>query len=229
MSNVVLALDTCTEQCSVALTDGERLATRKTLAPREHSQKILGFVDGVLTDLNLSLDAVDRLVVGHGPGSFTGVRIGVSIGQGLAFSHTLPVTPICTLKALAEQAWRLHQATHVVAAIDARMDEVYIARYQRQEHQWIEVEAPQMSGLTALAAERWFADEGTVGVGTGWQAYAGQLDPTGHIQVLADVLLPEAEDMLRVAQQPGALSVAAAELEPLYVRNEVTWKKLPGR
>ncbi|RUO41320.1 tRNA (adenosine(37)-N6)-threonylcarbamoyltransferase complex dimerization subunit type 1 TsaB [Pseudidiomarina aestuarii] len=229
MSNVVLALDTCTELCSVALQKGERLVTRQTLAPREHSQKILGFIDEVLADLDIGFDAIERLVVGQGPGSFTGVRIGVSIGQGLAFSHTLPVTPICTLEALAEQAWRRYQATDVIAAIDARMNEVYIARYQRRNDAWIAIQAPQMAALEQLSKELWLDDGEPVGVGTGWQAYGQQLDAEQRVSILPDVWLPEARDMLSLALHPHAKSVQAAELEPLYVRNEVTWKKLPGR
>lgn len=229
MSNVVLALDTCTELCSVALQAGDRLVTRETLAPREHSQKVLGFIDEVLAEMDIAFDAIERLVVGHGPGSFTGVRIGVSIGQGLAFSHTLPVTPICTLEALAEQAWRRYQATDVIVAIDARMNEVYIARYQRRDDTWIELQAPQMAALEQLNEERWLADGQPVGVGTGWQAYGPQLDAEQRVSILPDVWLPEARDMLSLALHPQAKSIQAAELEPLYVRNEVTWKKLPGR
>lgn len=229
MNSVVLAIDTCTELCSVALQAEGRMATRKTLAPREHSQKVLGFIDEVLAELEIPFTAVERIVVGQGPGSFTGVRIGVSIGQGLAFSHTLPVTPICTLEALAEQAWRRYQLTDVIAAIDARMNEVYIARYQRRDNRWFIVETPQMAALDALDSARWFTGGSPIGVGTGWQAYSEQLDPQQQIQRLPDVWLPEALDMLALALHGDAKVISAAELEPLYVRNEVTWKKLPGR
>ena len=91
MTLTLLALDTSTEHCSVALQANGQLYLRAAVTPREHSQKILGFVDEVLSEAGLSLQQVDALVSGIGPGSFTGVRIGVSIAQGLAFSRNLPV------------------------------------------------------------------------------------------------------------------------------------------
>lgn len=226
--SVVLALDTSTEQCSVALQVGQHQALRSVLAPREHSQKILPFIDSVLAEFNVTLADVERIIVGHGPGSFTGVRIGVSIAQGLAFSQQIPVTPVSTLAALAQQAIRLRQATAVVAAIDARMNEVYIARYEARDGLAVVVEEPQMAPLTALDGDRWWPQP-SIGVGTGWQAYEAQLAPAGGIEIATDITLPLAEDMLSLGLQANANSIAAADLEPLYVRNEVAWKKLPGR
>src|SRR5690554_2213743 len=124
MLKKVLALDTSTEQCSVALQIGDKFVSRAAVTPREHSQRILGFVQEVLDEQGLTLKQLDAIVVGHGPGSFTGVRIGVSVAQGLAFSQQLPVIPVSTLTALAQQAIRLQDAQQIVCAIDARMQEV---------------------------------------------------------------------------------------------------------
>ncbi|WP_411358682.1 tRNA (adenosine(37)-N6)-threonylcarbamoyltransferase complex dimerization subunit type 1 TsaB [Pseudidiomarina salilacus] len=227
MSDVLLAIDTATEQCSVALSYQGKVYTRSTLAPREHSQKILGFVTEVLSEAGIGLEQVDGIVCGHGPGSFTGVRIGVSVAQGLAFSHTLPVYPVCTLAALAQQVARKHGAATVVSAIDARMQEVYLACYAVTATGVTELVAPQMAALSDLSQAAWWPQGALVGAGTGWQAYAAELDPNRTVNVLEDVTLPLAEDMLLLAAQTQP--VPAEELEPLYVRNEVTWQKLPGR
>ncbi|KFZ31620.1 hypothetical protein IDSA_02660 [Pseudidiomarina salinarum] len=230
--SVVLALDTSTEQCSVAIIAGERRASRAVVTPREHAQRILGLITDVLDELELRLADVTALVCGHGPGSFTGVRIGVSVAQGLAFSQQLPVYPVNTLAALAQQAIRKHQAETIVSAIDARMNEVYLASFRNDNGLAVAVQPPQMAPLTPLAANSWWPQGQIAGAGTGWQAYGSELDPQGNVGILSDVTLPLAEDMLTLAlamEQQGLQPVAAAGLEPLYVRNEVAWKKLPGR
>lgn len=226
----VLAIDTSTEQCSVALKVGARTVSRAAITPREHSQRILGFVDEVLREQQISLADIDALVVGHGPGSFTGVRIGVSVAQGLAFSHTIPVIAVSTLAALAQQAIRLHQSAQVISAIDARMQEIYVAPYVNQNGIATALTEAHMAPLDDITQQPWWAQltGPVVGAGTGWQAYGEALNSQQQVQVLDDVTLPLAEDMLEWALACGE-PVAADKLEPLYVRNEVAWKKLPGR
>ncbi|WP_417688498.1 tRNA (adenosine(37)-N6)-threonylcarbamoyltransferase complex dimerization subunit type 1 TsaB [Pseudidiomarina sp.] len=243
MTAVLLAIDTSTEQCSVALKVGDKIYQRAAITPREHSQRVLGFVDEVLAEGGVTLAEVEGIVCGYGPGSFTGVRIGVAICQGLAFSHTLPVYPVSTLAALAQQAVRMHGAQCVLSAIDARMNEVYLAAYTVQDEKLLETVAPQMAPLAAVSEQSWWqtltagGDDAAelsrkqtievTGAGTGWQAYGEALNPNQQVHVLDDVTLPLAVDMLTLAQSVQPL--AAEQLEPLYVRNEVTWQKLPGR
>ena len=229
----VLAIDTSTEQCSVALKVGDRMITRAAITPREHSQRILGFVNEVLAEQQIKLADIDALVVGHGPGSFTGVRIGVSVAQGLAFSHDIPVIAVSTLTALAQQAIRVHQATAVVSAIDARMQEIYVAPFVQHDGFAKALAEPQMAPLSDITEQPWWAsvassDTQVSGAGTGWQTYGNALNPDSTVQVLNDVTLPLAQDMLEWALAHGE-PTTADKLEPLYVRNEVAWKKLPGR
>lgn len=227
MTAVLLAIDTATEQCSVALKVGDQVFQRAAITPREHSQRVLGFVDEVLAEAGLTLADVNGVVCGYGPGSFTGVRIGVAICQGLAFSHTLPVYPVSTLAALAQQAVRKHNAQRVLSAIDARMNEIYLAGYELQDEVLVETISARMAPLQTVTEQPWWQEGAVVGAGTGWQAYGEKLNPSQQVTVLDDVTLPLAEDMLTLAQRVEP--VAAEQLEPLYVRNEVTWQKLPGR
>lgn len=230
--DVVLAIDTSTEQCSVALKKTDQWATRAVLAPREHSQLILPLVQEVLAELEVTLADVNALVVGYGPGSFTGVRISVAIAQGLAFSHNIPVIPVSTLTGLAQQAIRVHDARQVVSAIDARMHEVYVAAYREHRGLAVPVCNAQMAGLVDITSQSWWGEldnsQAIVGVGTGWRQYAEQLNACQQVQILEDITLPLAEDLLSWGIQCGKI-IAASELEPLYVRNEVAWQKLPGR
>ncbi|MBA0034733.1 tRNA (adenosine(37)-N6)-threonylcarbamoyltransferase complex dimerization subunit type 1 TsaB [Pantoea sp. BIGb0393] len=232
MSVRILALDTATEACSAALQNLQQIDARFEIAPRDHTQRILPLVQELLQAQQLELTALDVLAFGRGPGSFTGVRIGIGIAQGLALGANLPMIGVSSLATMAQGAWRLTGATRVLAAIDARMGELYWAEYQRDEHgdwQGVETEAvikPEvaMERIAALSGD-WMT------VGTGWQAYPHLMTAPGAQLIASEVLLPAAEDMLPLAlsawQRDEAVAVEHAE--PVYLRNEVAWKKLPGR
>ncbi|MEC9413568.1 MAG: tRNA (adenosine(37)-N6)-threonylcarbamoyltransferase complex dimerization subunit type 1 TsaB, partial [Pseudomonadota bacterium] len=126
----ILALDTCTEMCSVAILKNGELFEQSLLTQRGHSEKILGMLDEILAQADCSLADMDCIAFGRGPGSFTGVRVGVSVAQGIAFAAKLPVVPVSTLAAVAQRAIDEHGADHIAVAMDARMQEVYSATYQ---------------------------------------------------------------------------------------------------
>ena len=130
MKNItLLALDTSTEACSVALWHKGEKTYLDELAQRTHTKRILPMVDELLANSGINLKQVDALAFGRGPGSFTGVRVGAGIAQGLAFGADLPVIAVSNLTAMAQAAFELHQAENVTAAIDARMNEVYFSRF----------------------------------------------------------------------------------------------------
>ena len=129
----ILAIDTATEACSAALWNDGTLSAHFEICPREHTQRILPLVQDVLNESGTLLTELDALAFGRGPGSFTGVRIGIGIAQGLALGAGLPMIGVSTLATMAQGAWRKNGATRVLAAIDARMGEVYWAEYQRNE------------------------------------------------------------------------------------------------
>lgn len=232
MSTRILALDTATEACSAALMlDDEVLLERFTLAPREHTQRILPMVDSLLAEAGITLKSLDALAFGRGPGSFTGVRIGIGIAQGLALGANLPLIGVSTLAALAEGAWRQTGVCQVLTAIDARMGEVYWAPYQRQAGVWLGEEREAVAAPEAVAALGASLSGCWATAGTGWQTYPTLLHHEGLALVAGHTLLPSARDMLPLAlhhyHHGGAQAVALAE--PTYLRNEVAWKKLPGR
>lgn len=232
MSARILALDTATESCSAALQNLQQIDARFEIAPRDHTQRILPLVQELLQAQQLDLTALDVLAFGRGPGSFTGVRIGIGIAQGLALGANLPMIGVSSLATMAQGAWRLTGATRVLAAIDARMGELYWAEYQRDENgEWLGAETEAVI-KPEVAQERIAALSGEwTAVGTGWQAYPHLLTSPGAQLIASEVLLPAAEDMLPLAlsawQRDEAVAVENAE--PVYLRNEVAWKKLPGR
>ena len=123
----VLALDTATQACTLALWDGGELYLRHQLLARAHNRHILGMLFEVLEGRRLA-DAVDIIACGVGPGSFTGLRVAVSVAQGLAWSQNLPVHGFCSLTAQvysAGSASLLKDGDRVLSSIDAQIDQLY--------------------------------------------------------------------------------------------------------
>ncbi|WGE89942.1 tRNA (adenosine(37)-N6)-threonylcarbamoyltransferase complex dimerization subunit type 1 TsaB [Actinobacillus arthritidis] len=226
MNKTILAIDTATEACSVALLHNGEMTSLDELSPRTHTQRILPMIDELLTKADISLKQVDKLAFGRGPGSFTGVRVGIGVAQGLAMGAELPVVPISNLVAMAQATYREIGADKVVALIDARMNEVYFAQYEKAETGWKMVVTEQVCSPEKAIAQIQLA-EGLVVVGTGWQAYP-QFAEADLAIFVTDIHLPSAKYMLELAQETTQ-TFSALEIEPVYLRNEVTWEKLPHK
>lgn len=232
MSAKILALDTATEQCSVALMVGDKIYSRSEFAPRDHTKKILPMVDEVLKEAGLALSDLDALAFGRGPGSFTGVRIGIGIAQGLAFGADLPMIGVSTLAAMAQGAYRQHGVTHVASAIDARMSEVYWGRFERQEDgSWNDIDSECVIPPSVLVEEVRKDDKTWAKVGTGWEAYVDDLAALPLTLTESEVLYPDSQDIVYLAQFEWAKgnTTAVEDSSPVYLRDTVAWKKLPGR
>ncbi|PIB17609.1 tRNA (adenosine(37)-N6)-threonylcarbamoyltransferase complex dimerization subunit type 1 TsaB [Vibrio rotiferianus] len=232
MSAKILAIDTATENCSVALLVGDKVISRSEVAPRDHTKKVLPMVDELLKEAGLTLQELDALAFGRGPGSFTGVRIGIGIAQGLAFGADLPMIGVSTLAAMAQGSYRRHGATDVAVAIDARMSEVYWARYTRQENgEWVGVDAECVIPPARLAEEVQADDNTWTTAGTGWDAYQDELGQLRLNLTAGEVLYPDSQDIVILAKQEleKGNTVPVEESSPVYLRDNVTWKKLPGR
>lgn len=224
----LLAIDTATEACSVALQSDQQLYSRFEVCPQKHSQRLLPMVDEVLTEANLSLKDLNYLVFGRGPGSFTGVRIATGMLQGLALGTGLQVVGVSTLAAMAQQAIEEKNANKVAVAIDARMDEVYFSCYENSEGVAKEVVeeivcAPELA-IDILPFESYMT------AGTGWGAYE-RLSGAGGNRESSSILYPDAKYMLPLAQALIAEGEVQEidDIQPVYLRDKVTWKKLPGR
>lgn len=226
--STILAIDTSTEACSVALLYQNEITHDFLISARDHTKQILPMVDNILKQSDCLLSQVDAIAFGQGPGSFTGVRIGIGVAQGLALGIDRPMIGVSTLMTLAQGALRLNQAKNVIAAIDARMNEVYLGQYQYVNDQWQDmidecVIAPEK---VADKVKRKCTDD-YYSAGTGWQTYQDML--TGIKR--SELLLPHAQDLIVIANQKwqGQEFINVEDVEPTYLRNEVTWKKLPGR
>ncbi|WP_299806857.1 tRNA (adenosine(37)-N6)-threonylcarbamoyltransferase complex dimerization subunit type 1 TsaB [uncultured Shewanella sp.] len=225
----VLALDTCTESCSAAVSHQGVVYSEQADAPREHSQRLLPMVKSVLAQAQLKLQDVDVIAYGRGPGSFTGIRICTSITQGLALGQELPVIGISTLAAMAQSAID-KGATQVLAAIDARMGEVYWGQYIAVDGLATLVNEEVVSAPTDIVLTLDLTQPIAV-CGTGFDAYPEILEHSETMSLCEAAKFPEAKYMLALAQDgvDKGQSTSVDELAPVYLRDTVTWQKLPGR
>ena len=217
----LLALDTSSEACSIALLDGDVCNEHYVEAPREQMLRVLPMVDALLAEHALTLRNIDAIAFTRGPGSFTGLRIGMGVVQGLAFGADLPVIPVSTLAALAQTSAAQHGVgTHILSAIDARMDEVYWGWYQISVQGLVEaIGTEQLSAPEAVARGDGAAVR--IGVGSGWQ-YRPRIADAGFATIDA-ALLPHAAAVLQLAlpiwHAGGA--VAVEQVQPVYLREKV--------
>ena len=224
----LLALDTATEACSVALLHDGKVISHYEVIPRLHAQRLLPMIEALRAEAGIALSAIDAIAFGRGPGAFTGVRIAIGVVQGLGFALQRPVLPVSNLAVLAQRAQREFGARQVAAAIDARMDEVYWGCYHLEQGEMClqgeeSVLAPERASLPRLAAGQWF------GAGTGWATFAGRLP--GQVEQSAGELLPHAQDLLQLAQFAWERGEAlpAEQAQPVYLRDNVaTPKKSPA-
>lgn len=219
----LLALDTATEACSVALNNEGELLEHFELLPRRHSRELLPMIEQLLAEVGLVPGQIDALVFGRGPGAFTGLRVATAMAQGLAFALDIPVIPVSTLAALAQQGLRRYGASQVLAAIDARMDEVYWGAFVQQGALMVPLADEQVLAPRAVTLPKNSPNGDWLGMGTGWQ-YQKQLAiavADSHPQAL-----PHALDMAVLAAaefQAGRLLPAEAAM-PVYLRDKVALK-----
>lgn len=220
----LLALDTATEACSAAVWIDGVVHAHFEIAGRDHTQRLLPVVAGVLAEAGLRYSQLDGLVCGVGPGSFAGVRIGVAFAKGVALAHELPVLGVSSLALLAQCALSAAGAEQVLVAIDARMGEVYFQAFERSADGL--ARACSEAVVCAAAAVPVPATRGPwLAVGTGWGTYPSELRmrlgcEISHIDGAA---LPQAADAFALAApvfQAGELLPADA-LQPIYLRNRV--------
>jgi tRNA threonylcarbamoyladenosine biosynthesis protein TsaB len=213
----VLAIDTVTEMCSVALSVDGELMEREDKAVNRHSNIVLGMINELLAEAEISLTQLDLIVNDVGPGSFTGIRIGMGVAQGLAYGADLPVLGVDALSTLARGV-KDNSKDDILAAIDARMGQVYWAQYLHR------------SGSLYLKDQLHLSDPGQInmpdqrvyGAGSGWDEYADVLGSQFAVSGYAPNCFPLARHGLECGLQLEKSEwVSAGDLLPVYLRNDV--------
>jgi tRNA threonylcarbamoyladenosine biosynthesis protein TsaB len=225
----VLALETATDACSVAVFLGGAVRERQAVAPRQHSQLVFTMLGELLAPGNLAGQGIDVIAYGAGPGSFTGLRIAASTAQGLAFSSNLPAIGVSTLAVLAQGALRLGIVSAddtVLCVVDARINEIYSAVYTFKGGLAVLQQGPWACAPADLAP---VGTESLCAIGSGCDLLA-QSPPSlrARIRSSAPGLLPVARDTIPLALASFARgeTQSARSVQPVYVRDEIAWKKL---
>lgn len=213
----VLAIDTVSEMCSVALSIDGQLGDRQVQAVNRHSNILLGMINELLAEAGITFRQLDLIISDVGPGSFTGIRIGMGVAQGLAYGSDVPLLGVDALSTLAHGV-EADSEDDIFAAIDARMGQIYWAHFSRH------------GGSLQLAGELHLSDPDLIsivhdpvyGVGSGWDTYADVLQTRLQASVYAAGQFPMARDGLVCGLQKEVSEwVGAGELLPVYLRNDV--------
>lgn len=212
----LLAFDTSTETLSIAVSAGAGAPVLEHTGPGGAlaSAALIPTIEGLLAQAGLALPQLDAIAFGRGPGSFTGLRTAAAVAQGLGFGAGVPVLPLDTLLAVAEEARCACGETRIVAMLDARMDEVYFAAYEYQEGHWTTRQPPALGRPEQALVPAGWALAGNV-----LALHADRL-AAGGARIAA---LPTARALLRLAPQAlaGSGPHGAAHALPLYIRDKV--------
>jgi tRNA threonylcarbamoyladenosine biosynthesis protein TsaB len=239
-TNQWLALETSTDTLSLAVARGTQTWTHTSAGGALTSTHMIPQTLALLKEAGLVLTDLQAVVFGRGPGAFTGLRTACSVAQGLAFGADLPVLPIDTLLAVAEEARAANASkggapvTRVLAVMDARMEQVYVAAYEftpnvtdtagevdQMHGTWRCVQEPELHSPEALHWPADWSQDGFISAGNAWPVYAGRWPSVlTALQVMA---LPTAAALLRLAPTAWAAgqAVPPEEALPLYIRDKV--------
>lgn len=219
----LLAIDTSGDDCSAALLSDAGLTRRLTREPRRHGALVLGMMEDLLAEAGLALGALDAIAFTRGPGSFTGVRIAAAVAQGAAFGAGLSVVPVSTLAALAQGQHRLHGCDACLAALDARMGELYWGAYRLGPEGLmvpdLDEQVAPPEGVRLPEAGLWH------GAGSGWAAHGDALRGRlgSRLASVAPDAFVDASDvaLLAVAELAAGRALSPERAQPLYLRDQV--------
>lgn len=221
----LLAVETATEACSVALwIDGQVLA-ESNLQAHGHARTLLPMIESIMDKAGVTLTQLNAIAFGKGPGSFTGLRVGVGVVQGLAFAHDLMVIPVSSLASLAQG----QEDGNILAALDARMGQVYWGAYQRAENDCVELMGQEQvrfpADIPVPDALQW------TGAGSGWDVYHDSLVKRVGQRLInwRSSQYPRATYLATLAVEQCKLGkgVAAEQSLPEYIRNQVAARQKP--
>ena len=220
-------MDTATPACSVALRRADGVIfSRWQNSGRTHSKDLFELISGVFAAARVSPSQVSGIICGVGPGSFTGVRIGLGVAKGFAQAKNIEIAPVSSLEMLAEKALEQtmpEDGTTIVACMDARMGQVYWQQFAVKDQQLRAASEPALNDPQDVLWTKSFKN--AVGIGNGFSAEESYLkDKYGtQFSLLLEDELPDVADVIsRVGTFWNSLDkVSANQLEPLYLRNNV--------
>ena len=221
----ILAIETATEACTVALRYDNEVIERFEVEPRGHSLLVLPMIEELLAEADIGPQQLDAVAFGCGPGAFTGVRIAASVTQGIAFASDIPVVPVSTLVGLAQGAYRKYGLRQILPVLDARMDEIYITQCTLDQSGIMKARSAELvlppDKVELPNTGHW------LGIGSGWDRYHDILLKQQSSSVTWNPgRLPRAQDFAFIGQEllKQGKAVLAEQAIPVYVRDQVATK-----
>lgn len=223
MTISILAIETSTDACSIALKHDEQIYLRFEIAPKRHTQLILPMCESILKEAHLEIKDLSAIAFGCGPGSFTGLRIAAGITQGLAFAHHLPVIPISSLRVLAQTIYNEFGYKKILTGFDARMQEIYWGEYQLNENNLMQANMPDAllkpTEINSPAQNDW------IGAGSAWQTYPEELKKilSDKVKEIIVDAYPSAVAVAQCAEVDylAGKTVTAENARPVYLRDQI--------
>ncbi|MDT8429451.1 MAG: tRNA (adenosine(37)-N6)-threonylcarbamoyltransferase complex dimerization subunit type 1 TsaB [Pseudomonadales bacterium] len=225
----ILAIDSSCDICSVALQGANGVFVRESKAPRQHAAEILTMVDELLLESGYSMTDINAVAVITGPGSFTGLRIGIAVAQGLAFPGSIPVIPFSSLAAMAMLVKQQYGSQQILTAFQSRENEFYFAAWQITDDWPCCIAAEQIVNKNGLLMQlgslsgSWFA------AGNAWSDEvldSAQLHLAGSDRLIkssAASILPASISRLAAADV-----IQAEELLPVYLQEQLVYSAQQG-
>jgi tRNA threonylcarbamoyladenosine biosynthesis protein TsaB len=221
----LLAIETATETCSVALAINGEVLEHYQHAPRQHAELLLPWVEQLMAEAGIGFSALDAIAFSRGPGSFTSLRIGIGVVQGLAWASDRPVIPVSSLAATAQTAVN-HGITSALVALDARMNEVFTCTFKANDNK---IMIPTSKEMVCSPKDIQLSDDEMFGIGIGFDRYKALDVFTERLTGIQSNIWPKASSVLQLAQEwlKTHEPLTSAQAQPVYLRNNVA-KKQPA-
>ena len=217
----ILAIETSSDVCSVALTDGRSDYSFHELMPRQHTEELLGVIEGLLKSASLTIKNIDAVAVGCGPGSFTGIRLACATAQGISFSQNIRGIVVPSLEILASKVNRLASVEKIVSIVDANMGRLYIGKYTYSGKL---LKNAEIKSIPKGDFNPDNYDEETFFVGEGCRLVQDLIETVSN-QIRID--MPSALELLNIAKAKHGENetVISEQILPIYLTEESNWVK----
>jgi len=220
----MLAMETSTDLCSIAVLTRNKILCNQTEEPKTHSHKILPMCEKLFNEANIKPSILTAVAYGKGPGSYTGVRVAASVAHGIALAHEIPVIAISSLAATAQHVLEKTGGQSILVAIDAKMGQIYWCGYQGDNQKIVasqeeKVGNPEdfLSWCKSNINNTWCA------AGNAWTVYDDKLhviDIQRNKKIISTLFYPNAKNILKLAchkYDTGDFSLLTETL-PTYLR-----------
>ena len=221
----LLALDTSSAACSVCLQIAHQEYSSHLIEPKSHTNKLLPTIQKLLENSGAVINDLDAIILGVGPGSFVGTRIAAAVAQGIAFAGEINLIPISSMEAIAYEAMQKNNLENIIVVQDARMDEIFIGKYQLDNQKNLKTSTPiQLQSKFDKIIDN---DLEIAVTGNASNSYLEALNGRFKIRPIKEnIIYPNASFLLKLGKKyySDDLSIKPEELTIDYIRNKVASK-----